>query len=514
MNYSQLFLFVFFSTILLSLKAQNQKNIWYFGEQAGIDFNSGTAEPLLDGQLFSFEASSAVSDSLGNLLFYTNGGPLDNQDWQGGVWNRNHELMPNGNLDSVNTCNSSAQGALIVQAPGNYNMYYIFTTDCKENSMAGGLRYHLVDMSLDSGLGDVVEKNIPVASDVSESLTGILHENGSDYWIIVRELVTDRLFSYLITSNGIQNPVITSIIDLSPNDKSGHFCVSPDGSKVGYTSSWSNYLFDFDNSTGVFSNPLLLDVPASNGCSFSPNGQVYYVSDPKVSGPSVYQFDLTASDINSSVTIVGYDVFPAGGLQLGPDGKIYQAKNTYLGVVNSPNVIGTGCNFEEWGLYLGGNPSNYGLPNFVNQFIENWCDSYDTINVTSTNSYNSPSGNYIWNTSGIYNDTIPNSNGCDSIITVDLTINPTAIEENSFTNEISVFPNPANDYFTIDSGDNCLGKEVSVSIIDTYGNIHNEIYSSSRQMESIKLLFNHPPGLYCVLVKIGDKRKAFKLIKQ
>ncbi len=34
----------------------------------------------------------------------------------------------------------------------------------------------------------------------------------------------------------------------------------------------------------------------------------------------------------------------------------------------------------------------------------------------------SPSGKYTWTATGMYNDTIPNAGGCDSIITVDLTI--------------------------------------------------------------------------------------------
>ncbi|GAB4289324.1 MAG: hypothetical protein Kow0068_14940 [Marinilabiliales bacterium] len=50
-----------------------------------------------------------------------------------------------------------------------------------------------------------------------------------------------------------------------------------------------------------------------------------------------------------------------------------------------------------------------------------------TINVTSCESYISPSGNYTWISSGNYLDTIPNSNGCDSIITINLTIQPNNI---------------------------------------------------------------------------------------
>lgn len=49
--------------------------------------------------------------------------------------------------------------------------------------------------------------------------------------------------------------------------------------------------------------------------------------------------------------------------------------------------------------------------------------SYSYPYTTACNSYNSPSGNQIWTTSGIYHDTIPTSSGCDSIIEITLTIN-------------------------------------------------------------------------------------------
>ncbi|MBE7510779.1 MAG: hypothetical protein HS118_11435 [Bacteroidia bacterium] len=35
----------------------------------------------------------------------------------------------------------------------------------------------------------------------------------------------------------------------------------------------------------------------------------------------------------------------------------------YLGVVNNPNVKGLGCNFNNFGFYLGGKRSYWGLPN-------------------------------------------------------------------------------------------------------------------------------------------------------
>ncbi len=43
--------------------------------------------------------------------------------------------------------------------------------------------------------------------------------------------------------------------------------------------------------------------------------------------------------------------------------------------------------------------------------------------VSACESYTSPSGNYVWTSSGNYMDTIPNPAGCDSIFNIDLTIN-------------------------------------------------------------------------------------------
>ncbi len=49
--------------------------------------------------------------------------------------------------------------------------------------------------------------------------------------------------------------------------------------------------------------------------------------------------------------------------------------------------------------------------------------TFSGITVTECDSYTSPGGNYTYNVSGIYSDTIPNHWGCDSIISIDLTIN-------------------------------------------------------------------------------------------
>ena len=60
--------------------------------------------------------------------------------------------------------------------------------------------------------------------------------------------------------------------------------------------------------------------------------------------------------------------------------------------------------------------SLFTLPNPV-------CTSYDTIPVAACGDYLSPSGKFNWTTSGTYFDTLQNTAGCDSFLTINLTIN-------------------------------------------------------------------------------------------
>jgi len=54
--------------------------------------------------------------------------------------------------------------------------------------------------------------------------------------------------------------------------------------------------------------------------------------------------------------------------------------------------------------------------------VHSLCASIDTINVSSCESFTSPSGAYTWTSSGIYDDVLTNSVGCDSVVRVFLTI--------------------------------------------------------------------------------------------
>ena len=147
-------LLILFLIIWGNLSAQNEAANWYFGENAGIQFDgSGNLlGSVNDGQLITREGCTTISDTDGNLLFYTDGRL---------VYDRTHQLMPNGT--GLFGDSSSTQSAIIVPKPDDINIYYIFTVDTSNslNSPSNlGFNYSIVDLTLNGGLGDVTSKNI------------------------------------------------------------------------------------------------------------------------------------------------------------------------------------------------------------------------------------------------------------------------------------------------------------------------------------------------------------------
>ncbi len=77
----------------------------------------------------------------------------------------------------------------------------------------------------------------------------------------------------------------------------------------------------------------------------------------------------------------------------------------------------------KFGFYAASSVSNADNDVFIDNFeIKPCVTTYNTINETVCDSYTAPSG-MVYTASGMYNDTIMNSIGCDSVITINLTVN-------------------------------------------------------------------------------------------
>jgi PKD repeat protein len=369
-----------------SLQAQNESSKWYFGNQAGLDFSTNPPTALTNGTMNTGEGCASIADASGNLLFYTNGIT---------VYDQTHTVMANGS--SLAGGISSAQAALIVKKPGSPSLYYIFTTNDAQTTLNGspiGLAYSIVDMSLAAGMGSVTVKNATLYAPTCEKLAGTRHCNGTDTWIVSHEYNSNVFRSYLLTSAGISPaPVLsaTGLIVSQPSSLECQLKISPNGRKLAMAMGLQGFgLYDFDRSTGMVSNEILLTPANSNlpsnvyGCEFSPNSQLFYGQSI-----AIHQWNLasgTASAIIASQYSVasGYNFHRS--MQLAPDGKIYIAavNQQSLSVIHNPDIPGAGCGYQYAGLSLGSKISNAGLPNLINGDLVSTTEPF-TYTITCQN---------------------------------------------------------------------------------------------------------------------------------
>jgi|GEM_PF-718445 len=337
--------------------AQKQNNQWRFGTAGAVDFNTVPPTFVAGCPISTIEGSASVADRItGALLFYSDGVT---------VWNANNQVMPNGTglLGGV-TQMSSTTAAVIVPKPGSSRLFYIVTVD--EIPFINGVRYSVVDMTLNGGLGDIVvgQKNIFLMQTTSERLEVVPACDGRSLWLIACS-INNEFVSFRIDDTGIQATPITSAV--FQNGFAGHMKINRQFNKIAIGCCTQIEVFDFDNATGIVSNPIVWNANLPSGLvwgiEFSPDGKVLYASD----GTFLLQFDLTQTTPlaiqNSEYQVAS---FTNVTLQLGIDEKIYVNSGS-LSAINSPNNLGIACGYQtnvianQTGVDLGAG----GLPKWV-----------------------------------------------------------------------------------------------------------------------------------------------------
>ncbi len=429
MKKALLFLLVTFA--IAPLWSQGEAAYWYFGKNAGVYFDPVTRQPsvLTNGSLNTFEGCSTISDENGNLQFYSDGVT---------VWDRNHNIMPNGT--NLKGDESSTQSGLIVPHPTIPTIYYLFTVDEPHNSnfstidgidfqgdgdgFNNGLNYSVVDMTLNGGLGDVVatEKNIQLYTynpndqlengyKCSEKITAVAGSDENTVWVITH--FADTFYAFKITPNGVQESPVRSTLEPEipirgyRRNALGYLKASPDGTKLaaaffsiseipGSDAPGSLNLFDFDSATGRVNNSIeLYSGDSPYGVEFSLETRKLYAVIGRENGGGgnslLVQYDLRRADIKNSMTIIDESSeYNYGALQLGLDGKIYRSQidflqvgagttGKYLGAIENPEARASNVVYNPQAIYLdvnndGSNETRLGLPPFIQSFFLNKID--------------------------------------------------------------------------------------------------------------------------------------------
>jgi gliding motility-associated-like protein len=361
---------LFFITVTAC--AQKRNNVWAFGIKSGLNFNTDPVslfKSAIDEPSPPYFISS-ICDTAGNLLFYTDGIKVWNtynqvlpkyKNW----WPWSHKVLP-----------------LVCQYPSNDSLYYLFGIDNGLHS--GELMYLTIKMKNADEYNELVYPT-PVsttsfykvlAGNLSMALAGTTHCNGKDFWITTH--APGKLESYLVNSSGVSPvPVITSVQgDVLPvqqldlGNSNIRFSANGERMIVPVFGSSSVAVFDFDNQSGKFSNPIVLRLPEGNyleDVEISPDASKLYLAayekidvENQVELHYLYQMDLNAgssSEIQKTLFKIndpgdraacsprGSCIYVKRTMQLGPDGKIYVGMKEYtstnldrsLSVIEAPD---------------------------------------------------------------------------------------------------------------------------------------------------------------------------------
>lgn len=344
--------------------------VWVLGTQdpSGLPGYGNAILRFQDGQVIAetavlrmnFESTTAaMPDSLGQLLFYTNGCHIANR--LGDTMLNGAGLNPGEMADW--TCPTSGYvaplGAMALPMPGSNRFYYLFHMGVRyepeKKLRYGPFYYTVIDMSLEGGKGAVISKNNVLADGRFEPFSAVRHGNGRDWWLVFPEYEKNRYHRILFSSAGIQQVDYQEIGDTLACRYIGSSAFSPNGARYARQQHCGVMVMDFDRCAGQFSNARAVKMPPrailGGGIAFNKDGSRLLVATQV----SIQEADLT-KPIPVLDTIVPINNVAGSSLllmQYAPDGKIYLnnlGRTKAYHVLNTPNEADLG--FIQRGLTL------------------------------------------------------------------------------------------------------------------------------------------------------------------
>ncbi len=350
-------------------------NIWYFGTNAGIDFNPPGTNALDDGIMDAPEGCTAISDRNGAILFYTDGDNVYVKDRITEV----HSLIDTG----IGGSTLSSQSVIAVPFANDETLYYIFTTE-EVGSGVGNyeFKFSVFDLKLNNGAGGIAEKDIPLFSRSTERITA------NNNWVVIHEYGNNNFRAYPITTAGLGNPVVSSMgSDHSTAAKEygqGYMKFSGDGTKLAVAlpegPNGPNFVevFEWDDALGEVTDVRRLDLSADGavgdvvyGVEFSPDGNKLYATVQGAASSQIMEYRADTLERMRVITPIMSTGGKLGAIQVAPTGQVFVAVEgaSSLGQINVNSDTITASTYNANGFALAaGTTSQLGLPNFAQNF--------------------------------------------------------------------------------------------------------------------------------------------------
>lgn len=413
---------------------QAQNGTWYFGVGGGLQFTGMTTTPLPGSPINTSEGCASIVDAANNVVMYTDGIT---------VWNGSHVVQAGAGTLGGNPSSTQAALIVPIPGQNCNSFFIFTTqaveTDYGAVGGSTGLRVSLATVT---GTAPTTTVTITTADRnqlintggalMSERLTAV-SDGAGGYWVIAHGAGTygavapgspqntigeTRFYTVQVTSLTTTIASLTAVstgFATSPHQSwvhpypgggnsfrtQGQLKVSTGASRlaVAMSSLSEVQLYDFNQGTGAITNQRLLNTASGAfnvagvtdasiyGVEFSPNSDVLYVSTTfGGTVKNVYQFDVTGATA-AIISATRFTASPGvpntnytyGQLQLGPNGRIYVAKNpggggsTTLDEIATPDVLGAGCGYSASAVAIGGS-CRLGLPTVL---LNNPCEGND-----------------------------------------------------------------------------------------------------------------------------------------
>jgi hypothetical protein len=349
----------------LDPKKLNRSN-WLFGDSCSISFATGN--PTINNLVLqkktqrAFEIAVSMSDSLGNLLFYSDGVNL---------WDNAHNQVNNSPIFgwNISTANwdykgSSVYGFTAFEMPKQPGKYVLICIPPNETNVGGQNIYCMISSIIyDSNTHSITPFQSYTHPSIytsgvgtnrfSEDLCIVPHCNGVDYWVVARGWTSSyqngNIYAFLFNQNGL-NPTAAPVISgpfVAPTGVGG-IKPNPAGDKLVCGSGIGKFLlYNFNPATGVASNEVQLPASVSVNqacltCIFSPNGQYIYLKYGTSSTTGfIQQVSVSSLSIIRTLSTTNPNAMPQafGYMEIGPDNNIYYntGNYSYLGKIANPN---------------------------------------------------------------------------------------------------------------------------------------------------------------------------------
>lgn len=328
---------------------------WYFGDNAGLDFGGGSPTPLNDGKLKTIEGSASITDTKGNVLFYSDGITVYDKD--GKPMNLYDPVS--GSLTSASAVlggsQKSTQSAIIVPKPvchGCDYLYYVYTT--AEINGTRQITYSVVDMRRNDGKGAVVQQNIPVVTNTisassTERSASVRRDRDTTYWVMTHDYGTNCFrVDQLTAQNSVsQKQFCLGTAHDTPARGEGQIKIGPLPTPVNTT------VTSGSSTTGTSGTVVSGTITAGTPTSVSSNTAIRPVAvvipgDPKSTDPDkrksyveIFNFNVETGELKGPDKRIDLGPAPptAYGVEFSPDGtKVYV---TLLGEVSSISGVQT-----------------------------------------------------------------------------------------------------------------------------------------------------------------------------